>query len=138
MFYDVQSIYDPGDWSEYGPLKANCFGFLLGHATDPIDTDDSVVIMQCSGVKDKNGKLIYEGDVLEIVSVNDWNDRGVLAWDGVHARWLMKDVRRKWSDGPFDGGRSSYSGIFYSDAEIIGNIYENLDLIETEQKDCKK
>jgi len=59
MFYDVQSIYDPGDWSEYGPLKANCFGFLLGHATDPIDTDDSVVIMQCSGVKDKNGKLIY-------------------------------------------------------------------------------
>ena len=75
-------------------------------------------LMQYTGVKDKNGKEIYEGDIVKIddeVYEIKWVGAGLSA---------VKGERRFdwWKFAKIDGG--SYI------PEIIGNVYENPELLE--------
>lgn len=80
--------------------------------------------MQCTGLKDKNGKLIYEGDICHNVKTDEIVTIG---WHGTMAGYV-------WS-------KPKYSHIFdfgalfraYDKLEIIGNIYENADLLRGEE-----
>lgn len=74
-------------------------------------------IMQFTGLKDKNGKEIYEGDIVR----NNWPHGSTN---------VIKDIRAvDWylSDGFLAGQETGDYEL--SDAEIIGNIYENPDLL---------
>ena len=70
-------------------------------------------IMQYTGLKDKNGKEIYEGDILDI-----GNNAVVEFFDG-----KFHPV--------YDGGKSEAMEDEFKSykCEIIGNIYENKDLL---------
>lgn len=76
---------------------------------------DRYDIMQCTGLKDRNGKLIYEGDVLQ----ENWH-KYILEW--ANGAYVIKDIKRG----------TSYmftSGMCIHKSEVIGNIYENKELL---------
>ena len=82
-------------------------------------------LMQYTGLKDANGKYVYEGDVLgskkKIIGHIVGGVRGY-CYDVIYAKPLSNGETR-WS---------LYSTITddYKDAEVIGNIYENPELLK--------
>ena len=79
-------------------------------------------LMQSTGLFDKNGKEIYEGDIVKGYSVYPETS--------IFEPFLMGEVHYT-NRGTWD----SYSyilGGFNEQVEIIGNIYENKELIEVE------
>lgn len=87
---------------------------------------------QCTGLKDKKGKLIYEGD---IVRFKDYNAIIVVNYQKEMACFAPQF----YCNGGY-GGRlwfddyDSFECQFYksNNFEVIGNIYENKSLLESE------
>ena len=73
--------------------------------------------MQCTGLKDKNGKLIYEGDVIKIK--NSYEENKVLL---IPVLWESTYILTGFMFG----------GEFASEIEVIGNIYQNKELLKKE------
>ncbi|VJV10733.1 phage protein [Streptococcus pneumoniae] len=84
---------------------------------------DEIELMQSTGLKDKNGKDVFIGDIVKCT-------RGCL-----HEVYLEKEY-----GGTFIGGMPSIylkgllSGYAWTeDEEIIGNVYENPELLEVNE-----
>lgn len=76
---------------------------------------ENVILCQCTGLKDKNGKLIYEGDIVkddyyDYLHYVKWN------YNGWH---LFPCIQNKYVIGLID-----------DKTKVIGNIYENPELLE--------
>lgn len=71
----------------------------------------NVIVQQYTGIKDKNGKEIYEGDILCWPKYEGTKNqtRFVISWDDSIAAWTNYSPK--------------------SEAEIIGNIYEHPELL---------
>ncbi len=85
---------------------------------------DDIILMQYTGLKDKNGKEIYEGDILKSDSFGYTNDdkeiNGKVVWNayGWHIKVMNED------------GCEHFCWIAdFRDIEVIGNIYENPELL---------
>ena len=75
-------------------------------------------LMQCTGLKDRNGKLIYEGDILQQPQLPH---KVVCEW--------YKDGY--WLNGFMNGAKRELRNM-HKWYEVIGNIYENPELLEEE------
>jgi uncharacterized phage protein (TIGR01671 family) len=90
----------------------------------PEFTDD-IIPLQYTGLRDKNGKGIYEGDILKdseqtyIVKFGELdNNEGLYPFIGFYLEHL---IHRDY-DGPFSSDDQNV-------IEVIGNIYENPNLV---------
>lgn len=90
-------------------------------------------VMQYTGLKDKNGKEIYEGDVLKVYKPNTYikaNDLHEVRWHKSKSCFAYFNLRCNF----FDEGRSGLITVGENQhgrwCEIIGNIYENPELLK--------
>ncbi len=106
-------VWDKGD-NAYWPektIRANAEWLLF-----PNDNIENVIVERSTGLKDKNGKLIYEGDVVRCD--RDFSKDGRIS--------LIRKVL--YSDAAFQLKRLDDYDLYYINAfhnfEIIGNIHE--------------
>lgn len=113
------------DWVRYNGCNEGIFY--------PDKQVSKCILMQYTGLKDGNLKEVYEGDIvkytkwnratggiMEITGVVEWNVQGGGMWvkNGKYYTILQELV--------LSGGED---GFFMDNTEVIGNIYQNADLL---------
>ena len=88
---------------------------------------DDVIVMQFTGIKDKNEKEIFEGDILKIHDLKGVTNDFIaqICWSEKELSWAFKE-RLHWQRPT----ESMWAWILDKELEVIGNIYENPQLLE--------
>ena len=127
MLYKIENAYDGGGvedekGNEVVDCSADCFSYFLPYYEE--DENEEFVVEQCTGLKDKNGRLIYENDVVNITV------------DAVTIPLKYMDCLFKviWADIGFCFEMlNENDGLGFCECfeyEVIGNIHENPELLE--------
>lgn len=109
---------------DYIDYVEKCVGFRL---SDP-DGDTyiqglrNIKLMQSTGLVDKNGVEIFEGDVVKLFD----KDLYVVEWSSQEASYKLIPVDKRWSDCYF----SNYENITKI-IEVVGNIWEDGELLDS-------
>lgn len=88
---------------------------------------EEIELMQSTGLKDKNGKEIFEGDILKVAN-NDSSWFEVVKYDHDKAMFISKEVNLKY-EVPETPLYDLFSPCLFK-VEVIGNIWEDGDLID--------
>ena len=129
--------------------------FKLGIVTLDLEPDDDeyywtetdwnishVILMQSTGLKDKNGVEIFEGDIVKITNTERFCGKNYTCYseikkiDGHIYVWphpVVDGEIKRFGAKLLFSGMAKYikdNGVATEDVEVIGNIYENPELLE--------
>ena len=80
------------------------------------DNIENIEIEQCIGIKDKNGKPIFEGDIL-----SDYDGfKFLVRWNALELKYVFI---------PISKNNSEDLDIYPNECELVGNIHENEELL---------
>ena len=125
MIPKLRAWYTPFKGKTIGQeMKYGQAGRLITHAEM---APDKYVLMQSTGLKDKNGVEIFEGDIVQWGDTPDWEEKPIR----VAVVKINPDIQFDSNVGIFEYGR-----FIYRDTErfltVLGNVYENPELLEVE------
>ena len=143
MYYIGQEFDDEYGCAPYLEINKNGEWYWeWGDASDEFDLDNKIgILMQYTGLKDKNGKEIYEGDIVK----GTWSDYSEKERPDLWTTMVIKFGEGEVDASDYEeysidiiGFYTEYlsgcdtrpsSILFYKKLEIIGNIHENKDLL---------
>ena len=84
-------------------------------------TPEEMILMQFTRLHDKNGKEIYEGDI-----ISNGPERCIVVWVKEYAGFMLKLINKEYEDKEWTNPMIDLR----NDEEVIGNIYENPGLLK--------
>lgn len=121
---------DNGEWAEGYYLVAAGMAFISAFGIrEPIHVDGETV-GQYTGLTDKNGKQIFEGDIVRHHNDNPYAiptivEKGKVYWDEGRCGW-QRTSNGAFNHGVIDTYRMSHECVY----EVIGNIHDNPELLK--------
>ncbi len=89
---------------------------------------DPETVGQYTGMKDKNGRKIFEGDIIRYCPVRDGEVKtGCVSWSENNGAYIVEVM-----DGSVDA--FWVHTVIFGKCEIIGNVHDNPKLLEGEKK----
>lgn len=99
---------------------------IFCHNTSRWKTDkegERFILCQYTGLKDENDREIYEGDIIKAVSFA--KPIGIVKYSDENQAFIFNDLDKK-----YRGYSTALMNQFDDGFEILGNIYENPELLE--------
>jgi len=97
--------------------------FSMTKTFKPSKQLENVIVMQYTGLKDKNGKEIYEGDIVKIGTL-EGSPLGAIEWDNNLCEYKIPNNKK------YIFGEENVTSFHSSAFEVIGNIYKTPELLD--------
>ena len=117
-FYLEQDVYNLGSKKTKKDLIEKNASLIVEDSKRPSATPVMhETVGQYTGLKDKNGKEIYKGDIVYVLCEDE---NAIILWLNENAKFILE----------FDDWFSDFDCYYGKDLEVIGNIYDNKNLLE--------